>query len=279
MSQQNALHQHDTTSELHCHAYACSCTCIVYILQVVTASQEKNPDLLNAVAISMGMMGIITEVTLQCEDKFNLEETLTAMPLQNCLDNLIEFANSAQHVKLWIETTSGSCGVFFTNRTDEQPRDNQPLVTVANLKVQCAKNTDSLIHAFDWLTVYKTPSQFFSCSLQISVYEFISWAASWMESIARPSFYLLFTMTDLFVPHNRVDVSYRVFNVPHYLPEHHEAEVVVGIEDCANAIQELKEVVVDYDIPLNFASEVSSIIIILKSIHCQCVYLAEQGNV
>ncbi len=79
------------------------------------------------------MLGIITEVTFQCEDSFNLEETLDPMPLDYCVDNLIELANGTEHVKMWLEIVSRSCGTFFTKRTDEQPRDNHPFS--GNLKV------------------------------------------------------------------------------------------------------------------------------------------------
>lgn len=51
--------------------------------------------------------------------------------------------------------------------------------------------------------------------------------------------------------------SYRVFNIPHYFPVHNEAEVVVGIKDCGAAIRELKQVVDDFHIPLNYITEVS----------------------
>ncbi len=79
------------------------------------------------------MLGIITEVTFQCEDSFNLEETLNPMPLDYCVDSLIELANGAEHVKMWLVNASRSCATFFSKRTDEQPRDNHPFSV--NLKV------------------------------------------------------------------------------------------------------------------------------------------------
>ena len=69
------------------------------------------------------MLGVISEVSIQCEDSFNLEETLSNHPLEDCLDNLEGLANSAQHVKLWMEYHSESCILFQVNRTSEAPRD------------------------------------------------------------------------------------------------------------------------------------------------------------
>ena len=49
--------------------------------------------------------------------------------LSDCLDNMDNLINSADHVKLWIEIFSDMCAVIASNRTEEEPRDNpSPLV-------------------------------------------------------------------------------------------------------------------------------------------------------
>ena len=49
--------------------------------------------------------------------------------LSDCLDNMDNLINSADHVKLWIEIYSDMCAVIASNRTEEEPRDNpSPLV-------------------------------------------------------------------------------------------------------------------------------------------------------
>lgn len=70
------------------------------------------------------------------------------------------------------------------------------------------------------------------------------------------------TLPNTLPPYNRVDKSYKVFNVPHYIPVHNEGEIVVGFEDCAAAIREQKKFVLEADIPLNFISEVYTLIFI-----------------
>ena len=79
---------------------------------------------------------------------------------------------------------------------------------------------------------------------------------------------LLFSI-EMFPAHNRVDVSHRVFNVPHYLPNHHEGELVVSIEDCAQAIREVKRVVEKFEIPLNFVQEVKQC---YSYVYMQCCF-------
>ena len=69
---------------------------------------------------------------------FNLEETCVVSSLSDCLDNMDNLINSADHVKLWIEIYSDMCTVIASNRTEEEPRDNpSPLVglIVVNLYI------------------------------------------------------------------------------------------------------------------------------------------------
>ena len=67
---------------------------------------------------------------------------------------------------------------------------------------------------------------------------------------------ILFQITEIFPPHNYVQVSYEILNVPHYIPNDSEAEIAVPVEDCAESIREVKRVVDEFGIPLNFVQEV-----------------------
>ena len=96
-------------------------------------SADQSSDIFRAAPVSMGLLGVITEVTFQCEPTFNLEETITAPLFDECIDNLRQLAYSAEHVKIWLELCSRSCVYFRTNRTKEEPRDN-PNHLVTTLK-------------------------------------------------------------------------------------------------------------------------------------------------
>lgn len=86
------------------------------------------------VQVSMGLLGVITEVTLQCEPAFNLREVRYTVPLDECLDNMDTIVHSGQHVKYWIDVHSEQCAVHVANRTSEPPRDN-PNRFILNLQV------------------------------------------------------------------------------------------------------------------------------------------------
>ena len=96
-------------------------------------------ELFHAVGVSVGLLGVITEVTVMCEDSFNLEETRTTHTLAHCLHNMADIAASAEHVKLWTEVNSQSCYIHASNRTKERPRDN-PSDTINGLKVWILSN-------------------------------------------------------------------------------------------------------------------------------------------
>lgn len=66
------------------------------------------------------MLGIITEITFQCEPSFHLEETMKKLSMEDCLKDLGEIAHSAEHVKLWLEVYSGSCDVYNFQRTEKE---------------------------------------------------------------------------------------------------------------------------------------------------------------
>lgn len=84
--------------------------------------------------------------------------------------------------------------------------------------------------------------------------------AAWFPRYARSIFTALFTAVELLTPNNRVDTSYKVFNIPHYFPIHNEGELVVSRKDCPAAVRELQKMVLEEKIPLNYIVEVSILI-------------------
>lgn len=94
---------------------------------------------LSHIKVSIGLLGVISEVTIQCERSFNLEETTTLVLLDQCLKTMEATARGSQHVKYWIELYTNSCAVFETKRTSEKPRDNP------NHVLQTAKVSNILV--------------------------------------------------------------------------------------------------------------------------------------
>ena len=85
--------------------------------------------------VSVGMLGIITEVTFSVEERYLLREVLTQLTLDDCLARFDRLMRGGDHVKLWVELFSESCMVFAANRTEETRSRGNPNWTVKNIEV------------------------------------------------------------------------------------------------------------------------------------------------
>lgn len=95
-------------------------------LTIVTASKgvlycsaEVNPDILKAASCGLGALGIITNVTIQCENTFLLESIQTPEKLGKILNTLNEIIYSAEHVRIWWFPHTDDCIVWRANRTNK----------------------------------------------------------------------------------------------------------------------------------------------------------------
>jgi len=93
-------------------------------LTLITAQGEKiycskteNSDIFNAAVCSLGSLGIITSMTLQCEPAFRLENKQEPAKLDQVLDNLDAIIHSAEHVRLWWYPHTDNVVVWRANRT------------------------------------------------------------------------------------------------------------------------------------------------------------------
>ena len=72
--------------------------------------------------MSLGLLGVLTEVTVQVDEAFRLEEMKETSTLPSCLQQLDQIAESAEHVKLWSELYSELCDIYRYNRTEKDVR-------------------------------------------------------------------------------------------------------------------------------------------------------------
>ncbi|CAG8590135.1 22405_t:CDS:10 [Cetraspora pellucida] len=82
-------------------------------------SETMNSDVFKAALCSLGALGIITQVTIQCENAFLLEANQTPAKLNYVLDNLDVIVHSAEHVKLWWFPHTDDCIIWKANRTNK----------------------------------------------------------------------------------------------------------------------------------------------------------------
>ena len=85
----------------------------------VECSAQERPDLFDAARCSLGVLGVISTVTLQLEPAFRLREQRTTRPLDSVLDDLAALRRSSEHFKfLWYPHTEDAV-MFALDRTTE----------------------------------------------------------------------------------------------------------------------------------------------------------------
>ncbi|KAF9192766.1 hypothetical protein BGZ51_004934 [Haplosporangium sp. Z 767] len=96
-------------------------------LTMITAKGEKiycskteNVDIFYAAVCSLGALGIITRMTLQCERAFRLENKQEPAKLDDVLKDLDNIIHSAEHVRLWWYPHTDNVVVWRANRTTKE---------------------------------------------------------------------------------------------------------------------------------------------------------------
>jgi L-gulonolactone oxidase len=170
------------------------------------ASERENHDIFKATLVGLGILGVITEVTLHCVPAFNLHEVITVIPLEECLNNLNHLIHRSDHVKLWFEFHTRMVQVYSTNKTTLPRRD--------------------------------VPSSFI-LNMQFTIFEYIQYFISWFPSITPITMSALVGPCNALRTGDSIGLPMEVFNVPHYLPPHPELEYAIPLNATVNAILEL----------------------------------------
>ena len=90
--------------------------------QTVTISEGD--DNFEAAIVSIGMFGVISEVTMRVQNAFNLKEIRRSTYFNYCMDNLDELVRSAKYVKFWVEFYNDLCVIYQTDETADVIEDN-----------------------------------------------------------------------------------------------------------------------------------------------------------
>jgi FAD-linked oxidoreductase len=91
---------------------------------VVTCSPDERPELFAAARVSLGALGIVTAVTLQCEPAFTLVADERPMPVDEVMSRFDEFAADNEHFEFYWFPHTDRALVKRNNRLrpDEAPR-------------------------------------------------------------------------------------------------------------------------------------------------------------
>lgn len=177
--------------------------------EVVEYTADRDPELLDAARVSLGALGVITQVTLQVAPAFNLREERTPLPLAEALALVPARLGEADHIKLWWLPHAGRVQVYRQYRTKESPRARRGLLSEDTRSAQeVFRALLALGSAFPRLI---SPIQRFLSRVQ-------------------------------FTASSHIGPSFQVFSLA-MPPRHHESEYAVPLPRAAAAVKALHELI------------------------------------
>ena len=93
---------------------------------VVELNREQNPDEMRAARVSLGMLGITAEATIECLPRYALREQRWRSPADACLEELEGNIESNDHYEFFWYPLTDECESKALNETTEQPPAEEP---------------------------------------------------------------------------------------------------------------------------------------------------------
>ena len=191
--------------------------------EILDVDRKKDPALFNTAIISLGALGIITEITISIVPRFNLHERSGLMDFEVVCDNILNWVKEESHIKLWWFAHTDKMMVYRYNPTYEPINDSwfrQKLMD-------------------EWISVY--------------MYRIMLWWSN-RKPIRRK--WMNRKIVEGLLPNvNRIERSYKVFNVPEP-PVHRETEWAFDINLTPTLLREYKQMVEENGHLINFIQEI-----------------------
>ncbi len=95
---------------------------------LLEVSATSEPDLLAAVRIGLGALGVIATVTLRTVPAFSIRRTDSPLPLGETIERLDELADGSDHFEFYVFPHTQTALLRQSERTDEPPRPRHPAI-------------------------------------------------------------------------------------------------------------------------------------------------------
>lgn len=89
--------------------------------EVVDCTAESHPEWFKAMQISLGLLGVIVQVTLRLNEAYKLEYESRRLPLADCLPALPRMAEENRHFEFFWFPYAEPCQIKIMNMTDKAP--------------------------------------------------------------------------------------------------------------------------------------------------------------
>jgi FAD/FMN-containing dehydrogenase len=191
--------------------------------EILDVDRNENPELYHLSLISLGTLGIITEMRIHLVPKFNLHERSGLMDFEEVCDNILNWVKQENHVKMWWFPHTDKMMVYRYNSTYQPENDSRFRQKMMD----------------EWLSV--------------KGYRFMLW---WANRRPERRKWVNGQIVKRMLPDvNRIERSYKVFNVPEP-PIHRETEWAFDISLTPTLLREYKSMVETNGHLMNFIQEI-----------------------
>lgn len=190
---------------------------------VVVIHRERDKELFDLALVSIGTLGVISEVTINVVPSFNLHDETFVANFDEVINKLDEYINGTDHFKLWWFPHIDEVVVYRYTRTQN--------------KINDSRMRQWLMDDFLSVNVYR---------LLLAVGNI---NRNWRKVVNR-------LLVQKFVqPLNRIEKAYKVFNVP-APPPHREAEWGFDMGVAKELLREYKTTINASTHRINFLQEI-----------------------
>lgn len=94
--------------------------------ELVSCSSVENPDLFRAALLSLGKIGIITQVTLRTCPQYTLKSKQEIINFQTLLNNWDSIWLDSEYIRIWWFPYTGKCICWRASKSDDELSDPRP---------------------------------------------------------------------------------------------------------------------------------------------------------
>jgi L-gulonolactone oxidase len=189
----------------------------------LTLPDPARPDLFLAARVSLGCLGVVTRVTIQCVPKYNLHEVAYPLPFDQALDQLPSLLSANRNMKFYWFANTDVIQVITANPTDAPATPVNPVKEYFN---EVVLKTDLL--QFFMETGYSFPGL-------VGPFNKFSAKVGWQKE-------------------ERVARSDKVLNIT-MPPKHDESEYAIPVERTAEGLRLFRKQIDEADYKLNLPVE------------------------
>ena len=185
--------------------------------------KELDKELFELALVNLGCLGVISSITINVITAFNLHDVTYVAPFDEVIDNLDELIGQTDHFKLWWFPHTEDVVVYRYSRTQNAANDSR---------------------LRQWFMEELVSVNAYRLMLKIGTIN-----RDWRKRINKA------LVKNFISPLNRIEKSYKVFNVPEP-PLHRETEWAFDIKQAKALLHEYKNMVNTSAHRINFLQEI-----------------------